>query len=62
MTTKQLDKIIKRKTEKIFDLMGKGKITLQENMEMYIKMIEAYRIKYPSQIQELFGRSPASGS
>ena len=58
MTTKQLDKIITRKTQKIFDLMGKGKITLQENMKMYQEMMEEFIKKYPNQMQEILATPP----
>ena len=53
MTTERLNKMILRRTDKIFDLMGKGKITLQENMEMYMEMIHTYIIKYPDQMREI---------
>lgn len=53
MTTRKLDQIIYARTKKIFELWSKGKITLKENMEMYIKMIDGYKRKYPIQMSEI---------
>lgn len=53
MTTRKLDQIIYARTKKIFELWSKGKITLKENMEMYIKMIYGYKRKYPIQMSEI---------
>ena len=53
MTTRKLNQIIYARTEKIFELWSKGKITLKENMEMYIRMIDGYQRKYPIQMGEI---------
>jgi hypothetical protein len=56
MTTRKLNQIIYARTEKIFELWSKGKLTLEENMEMYIRMIDGYQRKYPIQMGEIFAK------
>ena len=63
MTTRKLNQIIYARTEKIFELWSKGKITLKENMEMYIRMIDGYQRKYPIQMGDILAKPapPVSG-
>jgi hypothetical protein len=54
MKTEKLNQVIYARTNKIFKLWSEGKISLEENMEMYIRMIEGYKRKYPIQMGEIF--------
>jgi hypothetical protein len=53
MTTTKLNQTIYARLMKNFNLMQKRKMTLEENMEMYIKMMRGYKRKYPAQMSEI---------
>jgi len=57
MTTTKLNQTIYARVEKNFKLMQKRKMTLEENMEMYIKMMRGYKRKYPTQMSEILKKA-----